>query len=171
MPAPTSHPAVARRLHGMSTSHTVIDSPIGRLTLVADDGALIGLYMQRHRRRTALGDRVDAGFDDVISQLGEYFAGTRKAFDLVLRPDGDEFQHRVWDLLRTIPYGETRSYGQLARELGDPALAPAVGAANARNPLSILVPCHRVVGADGALVGYAGGLERKAFLLDLERMS
>jgi len=89
----------------------------------------------------------------------------------VIRPAGDEFQRRVWELLRTIPYGETRSYGQLARELGDPALAQEVGAANARNPLSIVVPCHRVVGADGRLVGYAGGVERKAFLLDLERQS
>jgi methylated-DNA-[protein]-cysteine S-methyltransferase len=149
----------------------MIESPIGQLTLVAEDGALVGLYMERHRRREPLGDRVDAGFDDVTAQLGGYFAGTRTDFDLVIRPAGDEFQRRVWDLLRTIPYGETRSYGQLARELGDPALAKDVGAANARNPLSIVVPCHRVIGADGRLVGYAGGVERKAFLLDLERQS
>jgi methylated-DNA-[protein]-cysteine S-methyltransferase len=145
------------------------DSPIGRLTLVAEEGALIGVYFEGHRRRPALGERADSGFDEVMSQLGEYFAGTRTGFDLALRPAGDDFQQQVWDLVGRIPYGETRSYGQLAWELGDPALAQAVGAANARNPLCVVVPCHRVVGADGGLVGYAGGLERKAFLLDLER--
>jgi methylated-DNA-[protein]-cysteine S-methyltransferase len=158
----------------MIRTHTVIDSPIGPLTLVAEDGNLVGVYMPRHRRHIdphshTFGARVDIGFDDVIDQLGEYFAGTRTEFDLPLRPRGDDFQLRVWDLLTRIPYGETRSYGQLARELGDPALAREVGAANARNPLTIVVPCHRVVGADGRLVGYAGGLDRKRFLLDLEQ--
>jgi methylated-DNA-[protein]-cysteine S-methyltransferase len=101
-------------------------------------------------------------------QLSEYFAGERTVFTLPLAPHGDAFQLKVWELLRTIPYGQTRSYGQLARELGDPHLAQAVGYANGRNPISIVVPCHRVVGADGSLVGYAGGLERKRFLLELE---
>lgn len=153
-------------------THTIVDSPIGSLTLVATDDALSGVYMEQHKRKPqkdAFGERVDSGFEDAARQLGEYFAGTRTEFDLALRSDGDDFQLRVWELLRRIPYGETRSYGQLARQLGDPALAREVGAANARNPLAIVVPCHRVVGADGGLVGYAGGLVRKRFLLDLER--
>lgn len=155
----------------MTRTHTVIDSPIGALTLISEDGALVGLYMEQHNRRLTkdmLGERVDTGFEDAVNQLGEYFAGTRTQFDLDLRPEGDGFQLRVWGLLRQIPYGETRSYGDLARELGDASFARAVGAANARNPLGVIVPCHRVVGADGSLVGYAGGLERKRFLLDLE---
>ena len=153
-------------------THTVIDSPIGKLTLVAEGGALVGVYMEQHSRKpaaTTLGAPVECGFEAVIEQFDEYFAGTRTAFDLALRPEGEDFQLSVWELLRGIPYGQTRSYGELAKELGDPALARAVGAANASNPLSIVVPCHRVVGADGSLVGYAGGLERKRFLLDLER--
>ena len=101
-------------------------------------------------------------------QLGEYFAGERRDFELPLAPVGNPFRQRVWSLLREIPYGQTRSYGDLARQLGDRNLAQAVGAANARNPLSIIVPCHRVVGAAGQLTGYAGGLDRKHFLLGLE---
>ncbi|MET4060442.1 methylated-DNA-[protein]-cysteine S-methyltransferase [Arthrobacter sp. UYP6] len=101
-------------------------------------------------------------------QLGEYFARERQEFDLLLAPVGNPFRQRVWALLRDIPYGQTRSYGALARELGDKNLAQAVGAANARNPVSIIIPCHRVVGAAGALTGYAGGLDRKHFLLGLE---
>ncbi|HEX5117036.1 MAG TPA: methylated-DNA--[protein]-cysteine S-methyltransferase [Pseudonocardiaceae bacterium] len=159
----------------MSVTHTVIDSPVGDLILVAEDGDLTGLYFAGQRRRPrgdALGERVDTGFDtgfdEVVRQLGEYFAGDRTTFDLPLAPRGDEFDLRVWELLRTIPYGETRSYGDLARELGDPALAQAVGKANGRNPLAVVVPCHRVIGADGSLTGYAGGLDRKLFLLELE---
>ena len=101
-------------------------------------------------------------------QLGEYFAGERREFDVPLAPVGNPFRQRVWSLLQEIPYGQTRSYGDLARQLGDRNLAQAVGAANARNPVSILIPCHRVVGAAGALTGYAGGLDRKHFLLGLE---
>ena len=101
-------------------------------------------------------------------QLNEYFAGARREFDLPLAPRGEPFQRRVWDLLGTIPYGETRSYGDLARELGDVGYAQAVGAANGRNPIAVVVPCHRVIGADGSLTGYAGGLERKRSLLALE---
>lgn len=152
-------------------THTVIESPIGNLTLVANDGRLAGLYMEQHRRRPAkstFGERVDEGFEEATKQLGEYFAGKRTEFDLELDPQGDEFQQKVWDRLKTIPYGETRTYGDIARELGDRLLAQEVGAANALNPLAIVVPCHRVIGAGGKLVGYAGGLERKEFLLSLE---
>ncbi|MYV52984.1 methylated-DNA--[protein]-cysteine S-methyltransferase [Streptomyces sp. SID3212] len=151
--------------------HTTVESPLGDLTVVAEDNKLTGLYFADHRRGPAadsLGVRDEAGFEDVRRQLGEYFAGERREFALPLAPVGDAFQHRVWELLAHIPYGRTRSYGDLARELGDPALAQAVGAAVGRNPISVIVPCHRVVGADGSLVGYAGGLWRKRHLLDLE---
>jgi methylated-DNA-[protein]-cysteine S-methyltransferase len=113
--------------------------------------------------------RDDAGFADVAEQLGEYFAGERTAFDLPLRAEGNELQRAVWRLMAAIPYGETRSYGHLARALGDRSLAQAVGTACGRNPLPVVVPCHRVVGADGDLVGFGGGLARKRFLLDLEQ--
>ncbi len=156
----------------MVTRHAVLVSPLGSLTVVGDvDGLVSGLYFEGHRRmpdRSLFGDRDDAAFSDVSAQLAEYFAGRRCVFDVPIAPAGDDFQRAVWDLVRDIPYGRTRSYGELARELGDPAWAPAVGAANARNPLCVIVPCHRVVGADGALVGYAGGLARKRQLLALE---
>ncbi|MGH3311202.1 MAG: methylated-DNA--[protein]-cysteine S-methyltransferase [Streptomyces sp.] len=154
-----------------ATRHTVLDSPLGELTLVAEGDGLTGLYFEGQRRRPpreALGPREENGFEAARQQLEEYFAGRRTRFDLRLAARGERFQQRVWKLLEEIPYGETRSYGQLARELGDPALAQAVGAANGRNPLCVVVPCHRVVGADGSLTGYAGGLERKRALLDLE---
>jgi methylated-DNA-[protein]-cysteine S-methyltransferase len=155
----------------MARTHTVIASPLGDLTAVAEDGVLSGLYFERHRRgptAAELGTRGEQGFDEVRRQLGEYFAGERTRFELPLAPQGDEFQQQVWRLLREIPFGETRSYGDLARQLGNVSLAQAVGAANARNPVSVIVPCHRVVGADGGLIGYAGGLDRKRFLLELE---
>ena len=155
----------------MTIRHTVLDSPLGKLTLVAHDGILSGVYFPDHTRLpdpATFGPYVRTGFDTISQQLTEYFDGDRIEFDLPLAPRGSAFQLRVWSLLREIPYGETRSYGQLARELGNVALAREVGGANARNPISIIVPCHRVVGADGRLVGYAGGLERKQFLLDLE---
>lgn len=155
----------------MPVAHTLIDSPLGDLTLVARDGALTGVYYPDHARRpdaATFGNRVSRGFEGVVEQLTEYFAGERTAFDLRLAPSGNAFQHKVWALLRSIPYGETRTYGQLAEALGNKALAREVGAANAGNPISVIVPCHRVVGADGRLVGYAGGLDRKRFLLDLE---
>lgn len=158
----------------MSTVHTVIDSPVGALTLLADAGALTAVYFPEHTRRpddAEFGPRDDAPFAEAIRQLGEYFAGKRTVFDLPLAPKGDDFKQRVWALLREIPYGQTRSYGQLAEMLGDKNLSRAVGAANGKNPLSIIVPCHRVVGADGNLVGYAGGLDRKRFLLALEEPS
>jgi methylated-DNA-[protein]-cysteine S-methyltransferase len=156
---------------GTAVRHTVVDSPLGALTLVASGEALTGIYFKEHLRRPspgALGPDDPDGFAEATRQLREYFAGERRQFDLPLAPRGEPFQQRVWQLLKQIPYGETRSYGQLARELGDPALAQAVGAAHGRNPISVVVPCHRVVGADGSLTGYAGGLERKRALLELE---
>ncbi|MEU9888420.1 methylated-DNA--[protein]-cysteine S-methyltransferase [Sphaerisporangium sp. NPDC051011] len=155
----------------MARTHTVIASPIGDLTAVAEDGVLCGLYFERHQRGPKLEDlgaRDASGFDEVRRQLAEYFAGERTVFDLPLAAHGNEFQRQVWKLLEEIPFGETRTYGDLARELGDASLAQAVGAACGRNPVSVIVPCHRVVAADGSLTGYAGGLERKRYLLDLE---
>ncbi len=155
----------------MRATHTITDSPLGPLTLVAHDGALAGLYFAEHTRRPdpgSFGHRDEAGFGPAIEQLDEYFRGERTRFELPLAPAGTAFQQRVWALLRRIPYGQTRTYGQLAMALGDRGLAREVGAANGRNPLSVIVPCHRVIGADGGLVGYAGGLDRKKYLLDLE---
>ena len=120
-------------------------------------------------RARGLGECTPDGFDRVREELAGYFAGRQAIFTVPTAARGDAFQQRVWALLREIPFGETRSYGDLARELGDPALARAVGVANARNPIGIIVPCHRVIGSDGSLTGYAGGLERKRYLLDLER--
>ena len=151
--------------------HRVVDSPVGELTLVGYDDTLTGVYFPGHTRRPdqeTFGRPFDSAFATAAAQFAEYFAGERTTFDLSLTPRGNAFQQKVWAQLRLIPYGQTRSYGQLAAILGDPGLARAVGAANGQNPLSIVVPCHRVVGADGRLTGYAGGLERKAFLLDLE---
>ncbi|NEA49944.1 methylated-DNA--[protein]-cysteine S-methyltransferase [Streptomyces sp. SID10815] len=152
--------------------HTVIDSPYGPLTLVADDGVLCGLYMtdQRHRpARETFGESAGtAAFRAAQEQLESYFAGELKEFTLELSLAGTPFQRRVWDALRRIPYGETRSYGQLATALGAPGASRAVGLANGRNPVGIIVPCHRVVGADGSLTGYGGGLPRKKRLLDFE---
>jgi methylated-DNA-[protein]-cysteine S-methyltransferase len=155
----------------MTVTHTVASTPLGDLTLVADDGVLTGVFFPHHWHRpdpAGFGERGDAGFAAVLAQLEEYLAGQRTSFDLPVRADGDEFQHRVWDLIAAIPYGETASYGELARRLGDGAAAKDVGSATGRNPLSVVVPCHRVVGKDGSLTGYAGGLKRKRFLLDLE---
>ena len=155
--------------------HTVMPSPIGDITLVAEDGNLTGCYLEIHPRGPdddTLGEpdegRDHAPLSDAVRQLAEYFAGQRTGFALPLAPRGDEFQLKVWALLQQIPYGQTRSYGDLARTLGDVNLSQAVGWANGRNPISIIVPCHRVIGSDGSLVGYAGGLDRKRFLLALE---
>lgn len=156
-------------------THVVVSSPIGALTIVARAGALTGLFMDCERHRfpdEALGERAvgDAEpFEETRRQLDAYFAGELREFDLPLAPDGTPFQHRVWARLREIPYGETTTYGELAQSLGKPTAFRAVGLANGRNPLSVVVPCHRVVGANGDLTGYAGGLQRKEFLLGLER--
>ena len=152
-------------------THTVVPSPVGDLTLVAQDGALAALHMDSAKHApdpATVGERDDVGFAEVTSQLAEYFARERTTFDLPLAPVGGGFEQKVWALLREIPYGQTRTYGDLARELGDIGFSQAVGAANGRNPIGIIVPCHRVIGADGSLVGYAGGLDRKRFLLALE---
>jgi methylated-DNA-[protein]-cysteine S-methyltransferase len=153
-------------------THTTIDSPLGPLTLVATDGALSGLYMDRQRYRpdtATFGERDHTPFGATVAQLEEYFAGRRTAFDVPLAPAGTAFQRQVWVALRAIPFGQTVSYGQLANRLGRPTAARAVGLANGRNPIGIIVPCHRVVGANGDLTGYSGGLERKRRLLDFER--
>jgi methylated-DNA-[protein]-cysteine S-methyltransferase len=157
-------------------SHTEIDSVVGPLTLVAEDGGLVGLYMdlQRHRPDDRqLGEPDPAGcaaepFRAVADQLDAYFAGTLTHFTLPLAPHGTAFQQRVWAALLEIPYGQTESYGELAERIGSPGAARAVGLANGKNPIGIVIPCHRVVGATGSLTGYGGGLERKKQLLDLE---
>lgn len=167
----TDPTSVARGTIGAMATHTVMGSPLGDLTIVGEDGALTGIFMPSHLRGPgpeALGERDDAAYAAAVRQLEEYFARERTTFDLPLAPRGDAFKHRVWALLREIPYGQTRTYGDLARALGDVNLSQAVGAANGRNPLSIVVPCHRVIGSDGSLVGYAGGLDNKRFLLALE---
>lgn len=153
-------------------TYSILDSPVGELTVVARDGALVGLYMQEHSpapSRAGWGARVDDALPAASEQLRAYFAGQLRTFDLPLAPAGTEFQRRVWGLLRAIPYGETRTYGELAAQMGRPGASRAVGLANGRNPISIVVPCHRVIGSSGKLTGYAGGVERKAFLLALEQ--
>jgi methylated-DNA-[protein]-cysteine S-methyltransferase len=149
-------------------THTIVGSPIGDLTLVNTDGRLSGLWMGSRRPRNRVGERATRGFERVGEELAEYFAGDRREFDVPTASRGEAFQRRVWALLRAIPFGETRSYGDLARELGSVALSRAVGVANARNPIGIIVPCHRVIGSDGSLKGYAGGVDRKRYLLNLE---
>ncbi|WP_406442487.1 methylated-DNA--[protein]-cysteine S-methyltransferase [Streptomyces sp. NBC_00631] len=153
-------------------NHTVTDSPYGPLTLVAEDGTLCGLYMadQRHRPpEETFGDPDDEPFAEVKDQLAAYFDGELTEFTLELRLNGTPFQRSVWEQLSLIPYGETRSYGELAEALGNPQASRAVGLANGRNPIGIIVPCHRVIGAGGSLTGYGGGLPRKQRLLDFER--
>lgn len=157
-------------------SHSMIDSPVGPLALVTDGEALTGVFMAEHRHAAtdrrgeavALGDAA-AVVRRAAEQLGEYFVGDRRTFDLPLAPEGTAFQQRVWAALQEIPYGETWSYGQLAAHLGSPGASRAVGLANGRNPISIIVPCHRVIGADGSMTGYGGGVPRKEHLLALER--
>lgn len=154
-------------------SFTYVDSPIGRLLLKTDGVALIGVYMDLENRVPRDLDGwihdADAGpLPDAALQLGEYFNGRRREFKLPLRMQGTEFQQRAWRSLLEIPYGETRSYGQQARRIGNPNASRAVGLANGRNPIPIVVPCHRIIGADGSLTGFGGGLERKRWLLDHE---
>jgi methylated-DNA-[protein]-cysteine S-methyltransferase len=154
-----------------------VDSPIGRLLLTSDGSALTGLYMNLSRNKptklpTLSGDWVQNATIDPLPaaarQLKEYFAGRRREFELPLRLQGTEFQQRVWRELTQIPFGETRSYGQLAKRLNNPNGSRAVGLANGRNPIAIIVPCHRVIGADGSLTGFGGGIERKEWLLSHE---
>lgn len=160
----------------MNPRHATAETVIGEITLVADGDEVVGLYFPHHwyrPGRESLGQRVDLDADPLLAdtsrQVCEYLAGSRRAFDLPVRTNGDDFQEHVWSLLREIPYGLTTTYGALADRLGDAALAQRVGQAVGRNPLSVIVPCHRVVGKDGRLSGYAGGPTRKRFLLELER--
>ena len=149
--------------------YSILPTPIGELQLTADDdGALTAVSLPGRHPDPGPWERDDAHLAAARGQLTEYFAGERTAFELPLRPAGGPFQLRVWEALQAIPYGETTSYGALARALGAPGAARAVGAANGANPIAIVVPCHRVIGASGALTGYAGGLACKRALLDLE---
>lgn len=152
--------------------HDTLATPIGPLFLLGDMHGLIHVDLPQARRPIARDPawRHDArAFDDVRGQFDAYFAGARTAFELPLSPRGTAFQRRVWDALCDIGYGETISYAELARRIGNPRAVRAVGLANGANPLSIVVPCHRVIGANGALTGYGGGLEAKRWLLDHEQ--
>ncbi len=151
--------------------YRTVDSPIGPLTLAGRGTVLTNLRMvdQTHEPSRAGWSPEPAAFGDVVEQLAAYFAGELIDFDVELDLRGTEFQRRVWRALLTIPYGETRSYGQIAEQIGAPGSARAVGLANGRNPIAIVVPCHRVIGAGGSLTGYGGGLDRKRTLLDLEK--
>jgi methylated-DNA-[protein]-cysteine S-methyltransferase len=154
-----------------TTRHTAFESPIGELTLVRDDDGLTGLYFPGHWTHpdaSSFGPRVDGGFNVAIAQLNEYFAGERRDFDLPLNLRGSGRGRQVWQLLAEIPYGRTTTYGTLARQVGGGISARAIGGFVGHNPLSIIIPCHRVVGSDGKLTGYAGGLDRKQRLLELE---
>ncbi|MGH8861207.1 MAG: methylated-DNA--[protein]-cysteine S-methyltransferase [Jatrophihabitantaceae bacterium] len=148
--------------------YTFIDSPLGELVATRDEVGITGLFLPTGRH-TGLehrdGTRDDAAFDDLRRQLAEYFAGTRREFDLPLHASGTAFQQRVWTALLDIPYGETATYGATATAVGTPTGSRAVGLANGQNPISIVVPCHRVIGADGSLTGYGGGIEAKRWLL------
>ncbi len=155
-----------------ATAHTTIQSSVGDLTVVTRCGAVTGLYFPHHWHLpdpAGFGQFRQAGFDDIRKQLGEYLAGERRDLDVPVEAVGSPLQRRVWDLIRGIPYGKTVSYGELARELDGGITPQEVGAAVGRNPVCILIPCHRVVGASGALTGYAGGLRRKRVLLALEQ--
>lgn len=145
-------------------------SPIGDLLLTGEDGALTGLYTAEHRHAASepAGERNPAAFAGTCQQLDAYFTGSRRAFDVAIRPAGTPFQQRVWDYLLSIPFGETRTYLDIARFIDSPGAARAVGAANGTNPISIIVPCHRVIAKDGSLQGYAGGTKAKQWLLDHE---
>lgn len=152
-------------------THYVMESPVGPLTLVHTEGALSGVYMSQYRhgpRTGEFGERVCGGFEQEESELREYFERQRTKFTIPLWMEGTSFQRAVWELLREIPFGETRSYAQIAEAMGNPRSVRAVGLANGHNPISIVIPCHRVIGSDGSLTGYGGGLERKKFLLELE---
>ena len=148
-----------------------VDSPVGPLTLAGKDHRLMHLAMLDQTNEPSRGgwQRDDDAFSDAVEQLEAYFAGERQEFDLELDLVGTRFQRRVWEALLTIPYGETRSYGYIAEQIGSPSAFRAVGLANGHNPIGIIVPCHRVIGANGSLTGYGGGLERKRVLLELER--
>jgi methylated-DNA-[protein]-cysteine S-methyltransferase len=148
-----------------------VDSPVGLLTLAGRDGRLMHLRMvdQTYEPSREGWETDESAFPDAVEQLAEYFAGERTVFELELHMVGTAFQRRVWTALQSIPYGETCTYGDIAREIGSPGAFRAVGLANGHNPIGIVVPCHRVIGANGSLTGYGGGLDRKRALLDLEK--
>ena len=151
-----------------TTLYSTIASPIGELLLTSDGASVTGLYMHKQKHgaaRTGDWKRDDAALSEPRAQLEAYFAGALREFDLPLAAEGTPFQQRVWRALCEIPYGETISYGELARRIGQPTASRAVGLANGQNPIAIVVPCHRVIGANGSLTGYGGGLERKRWLL------
>jgi methylated-DNA-[protein]-cysteine S-methyltransferase len=155
-----------------TTRYRHLETPLGKVLLTGRDGTLTGLHFTGLNATPAIDPAWvldDSGFGHICSQLDEYFAGSRQSFDLPLQMDGSPFQKEVWSALLDIQYGETASYGEIARRIGRRGAARAVGAANGRNPIAIIVPCHRVIGADDTLTGYGGGLDRKAWLLDLER--
>lgn len=165
------HPREPYGLRPMANAlcFSTFQSPVGELLLTSDGRAMTGLYPASHRAiPQTRGVRDDAFFTGVRDQLKAYFAGRLEAFDICLAPVGTPFQHRVWDALRAIPYGAQWTYGSMAALLGKPSASRAVGLANGKNPLSIIVPCHRVIGANGLLTGYVGGLELKQWLLDHE---
>lgn len=156
----------------MTTLHyRTMDSPVGLLTLAGRDGKLMHLRMvdQTYEPSREGWEGDDTAFADAVDQLTAYFAGDLTVFDLELDMVGTQFQRRVWAALQTIPYGETCSYGEIARQIGSPSASRAVGLANGHNPIGIIVPCHRVIGANGSLTGYGGGLNRKRALLELEK--
>ena len=151
--------------------HTVLATSLGELTVVREVEAVTGLYFPRHwprPDRTAFGPRTGEGFEDIARQLGEYLNGDRTEFELPLKVSGSEFDRRVWELIAGIPYGETTTYGEIARSLGAGTEPRDVGGAVGRNPVCIIIPCHRVIGVTGKLTGYAGGLDRKRALLEIE---
>ncbi|GGY62629.1 methylated-DNA--[protein]-cysteine S-methyltransferase [Marinobacter zhanjiangensis] len=152
--------------------YTELDSPIGTLLITGDGVAITGLHMEQQATRPTIGDdwlRDDQCFREALEQLTAYFRGERQQFDLPLAGAGTRFQKTVWAALQEIPYGQTQTYGQLARRIGNQNASRAVGLANGRNPIGIIVPCHRVIGANGSLTGYAGGVERKQWLLAHEQ--
>jgi methylated-DNA-[protein]-cysteine S-methyltransferase len=152
---------------------TEFASPIGKLRITGTGAALTGVFMESERHTSAQSRdavRDAAPLREARQQLDEYFGGERREFSLVLDADGTEFQRSVWRALRGIPYGATASYGDIAKRIRNPKAVRAVGLANGRNPISIIIPCHRVIGADGSLTGYGGGIERKRFLLALEKL-
>lgn len=157
----------------MTRFFTTLASPVGKLLLTSDGTALTGLYLEEHggspmSAPSASCSRHEAPFVEAVTQLRAYFAGELESFALPLAGEGTDFQKSVWAALTTIPYGETRSYADIAAQIGKPGAARAVGLANGSNPISIIVPCHRVIGANGTLTGYGGGLERKRWLLEHE---
>lgn len=155
----------------MTVQYRTMDSPVGPLTLAGAHGRLRHLRMvdQTYEPSREGWEADESAFDDAVAQLQAYFAGDLTDFDLDLDLVGTEFQRRVWEALLSIPYGETRSYGVIAAQLGSPGASRAVGLANGHNPIGIIVPCHRVIGANGSLTGYGGGLAKKRQLLDMEK--